>query len=220
VLVIPALLWATAACQTGGSRTEADPTAAPPPSAPVLQPGRPGEPNISMTARPATPTRPAVDPDDTRFMQEMIVHHAQALRIVAVVDNLLTDPQARAIASRIEAAQRPEIAAMARWLTAHQQQVPLEATHPLMPRADHGAMPGMASPGQLAALARAHGLAADRMFLTLMITHHEGALVMALDQRKNGSDDRATELSDDISLTQSAEIGHMRQMLARLGAGS
>jgi uncharacterized protein (DUF305 family) len=53
-----------------------------------------------------------------------------------------------------------------------------------------------------------------------MITHHEGALMMALEQRKNGTDDRATELSDDIYVTQSAEIRHLRQMLARLGTRS
>ena len=222
VLVISALPWVTAACQSSDSATNAHPTDAQAPTAPVLQPGRPGEPNVPITGRPAGPsTTPAVDPDDTLFMQEMISHHAQALRMVAVVTNLLTDPQVKAIAGRIEAAQRPEIQAMARWLTARGQQVPLEATFPLTtPAATHLAMPGMASTQQLEALARARGLASDRTFLTVMITHHEGALTMALAQRKNGTDDRATELSDDIFVTQSAEIGHMRQMLTRLGTAS
>jgi uncharacterized protein (DUF305 family) len=220
ILVISALSWVTAACQSSDSATDAHLTDAPAPTAPVLQPGRPGEPNVKMTGKPVTPPTPAVDPDDTRFMQEMISHHAQALRIVAVVANLLTDPQAKAIAGRIEAAQRPEIAAMARWLTARGQQVPLEATYPLVtPAANHGAMSGMASTQQLEALARTRGPAADRMFLALMITHHEGALTMALEQRKKGTDDRATELSDDIFATQSAEIGHMQQMLTRLDTG-
>ena len=107
---------------------------------------------------------------------------------------------------------------MARWLTAHGQNVPLEAKYPLAaPGANHRSMPGMASAQQLEALARARG-SADRMFLTLMIAHHQGALAMALDQRKYGTDDRATELSDDISVTQTAEIAHMRQMLTRLGS--
>jgi uncharacterized protein (DUF305 family) len=222
VLVISTLPWVTAACQSGDSATDAHPTSAPAPPAPVLQPGKPGEPNVKLTGRAAAPpTTPPVDPDDTLFMQEMIGHHAQALRMVAVVANLLTDPQAKAIAGRIEAAQRPEIAAMARWLTARGQTVPPQATYPLItPGTNHGAMPGMASTQQLEALAGTRGLAADRMFLTLMITHHEGALTMALEQRKNGTDDRATELSDDISVTQRAEIGHMRQMLTRLGTGS
>jgi uncharacterized protein (DUF305 family) len=216
VLVISALPLVTAACRSSDSATDA-----PAPPAPVLQPGRPGEPNVKMTGTPATPPTTAVDPDDTRFMQQMISHHAQALRIVALVKNLLTDPQAKAIAGRIEAAQRPEIAAMARWLTARGQQVPLEATYPLItPDAEHSAMPGMAGKQQLEALARTRGQAADRMFLTLMITHHGGALRMALEQRQKGADDRATELSDDIFVTQTAEIGHMRQMLTRLGTAS
>jgi uncharacterized protein (DUF305 family) len=173
-----------------------------------------------MTGGPATPATPPVDPDDTRLMQDMISHHAQALRMVAVAANLLTDPQVKAIAGRIEAVQRPEIDAMARWLTARGQKLPLEAAHPLMtPAANHRAMPGMASTQELEALARTRGVAADRMFLTLMITHHQGALMMALEQRKTGTDDRATELSDDISVTQTAEIRHMRQMLTRLGTG-
>jgi uncharacterized protein (DUF305 family) len=222
VLVISALSGVTAACQSSDSATDAHPTDAPAPTAPVLQPGRPGEPNVKMTGTPVMPpTTPAADPDDTRFIQEMISHHAQALRMVAVVANLLTDPQVKAIAGRIEAAQRPEIGAMARWLTSRGQTVPLEATYPLVAAgANHRAMPGMASTQQLEALARTGGPAADRMFLTLMIAHHEGALTMALEQRKNGTDDRATELSDDIFATQSAEIGHMRQMLTRLGTES
>jgi uncharacterized protein (DUF305 family) len=218
VLVLSALSWGIAGCRSGDPATGPNATGTPGPTAPVLQPGRPGEPNVSITGWPST--TPAVDPDDTRFIQEMISHHAQALRIVAVAANLLTDPQVKAIAGRIEAAQRPEIDAMARWLTAREQTVPLEATYPLMnPGANHRAMPGMASTRQLEALARTRGLAADRMFLTLMITHHEGALTMALQQRKTGTDDRATELSDEISVTQSAEIRHMSQMLTRLGTG-
>jgi uncharacterized protein (DUF305 family) len=53
-----------------------------------------------------------------------------------------------------------------------------------------------------------------------MITHHEGALKMALEQRRNGTEDLVTGLSDHIAVTQSAEIRHMRQMLARRGARS
>ena len=219
--MLSALPWVTTACQPGDSAARPQPTDAGAPTGRVLQPGKPGEPNVLITGGPATsPSTAAVDPDDIRFMQDMIVHHAQALRIVAVGAGLLSDPQTNGIAGRIKAAQRPEIDAMARWLTARDQQVPLEATSPLTsPGPNHRAMPGMASTEQLEALARTRGLAADRMFLTLMITHHEGALAMALEQRKNGADDRATELSDDISVTQNAEIQHMRQILTRLGAG-
>ena len=99
--------------------------------------------------------------------------------------------------------------------------MPPEAEHPLMTAdADHRAMPGMASTRQLAALAKARGRAADRTCPTLMITHHEGALKMALEQRRNGTEDLVTGLSDHVAVTQSAETRHMRQMLARRGARS
>ena len=220
LLVLWALPLVTTGCQSGDSPTDVHPTGAPGPTAPVLQPGKPGDPNVSITGRPVSPPKtPAVDQDDTRFIQDMISHHAQALRIVAVAVNQLTDRQTKAIAGRIQAAQRPEIDAMARWLRTRGQHVPLEATSPLAdPGPNHRSMPGMASAQQLEALAGARGPAADRTFLTLMIVHHEGALSMALEQRKHGADDRATELSDEISVTQSAEIRHMRQILARLGA--
>jgi uncharacterized protein (DUF305 family) len=218
VLVISTLLWATAACTSNDSANEARPTGTP--TAPVLQPGKPGEPNVVMTGGPVTPPTRAVDPDDTRLMQDMIRHHAQALQIIAAA-NGLTDPQVKAITARIQAAQQPEITTMAGMLAARGQAVPPEAQHPLMtPDADHRAMPGLASTQQLQALAKARGLAADRTFLTLMITHHEGALKMALEQRKNGTEDLVTELSDHIAVTQTAEIGHMREMLARLSKTS
>lgn len=219
-----ALSGVLSACQLDSAtrtQTVGSPATSPgSPTAPVLQPGRPGEPNASVTGNAPGPSATVVDPDDTRFMQEMITHHAQAIRIVAVATSLLTDPQVKAIAGRIKGAQGPEIDAMARWLTAHGKRVPPEATFPLMSPSEHHAMPGMASLEQLDALARSHGSTADRLFLRLMIAHHQGALVMALDQRMTGTDDRTTETSDDISVTQAAEIRHMSGMLARLGTGS
>jgi len=212
-----ALSGTLSACQSDPSNTAA--SGAVPHNAPVLQPGRPGEPNVEMTGPMASsPSAQAVDPDDARFMAEMIGHHAQALQMVALAKDGITDPQVAAIAGRIDAAQRPEIAAMARWLTQYGQSVPPEATYPLMSEhTAHQGMPGMATTAQMESLAQAEGVAADRLFLTLMIAHHQGAMVMALEQRKHGSEDRATEMSDDISVTQSAEIGHLTGMLTRLG---
>ena len=90
------------------------------PTAPVIQPGRPGEPNTSLTGTAAAP-RPsaALDPDDVRFMQDMIVHHAQAVAMVDLAEGHLTDKQVKALASRIAAEQEPEMAYMATWLRDH-----------------------------------------------------------------------------------------------------
>jgi len=191
------------------------------PTAPVLQPGRPGEPNTSLTGSAALPTRTgAPDRADTAFMQDMIVHHAQAIVMVGLVEARLTDEQVRALAGRMRDEQRPEIDAMARWLTQKGQKVPIQATKVDAPGGGHhGSMPGMATPAQLEELSKAQGVAADRLFLQRMIAHHEGALTMATTQQRDGRDEYVSDLSSEVHVTQLVQIRTMRSMLTRLGAG-
>lgn len=188
------------------------------PSAPVIQPGQPGEPNATLSGSAAAPSfSPTASPADTRFFQEMIVHHAQALVMVESVLPDLTDSEVGALASRIRDEQRPEIDAMASWLEGRGQDVPPEATNPRL--TDHGthAMPGMATREEMSRLAAATGPEADRLFLTLMVRHHEGAIDMVEKRGASGSDPRVEETADDIAVTQTKQIAQMRAMLARLG---
>lgn len=190
------------------------------PNAPVIQPGRPGEPNTSLTGTAAAP-RPAapLDPDDVRFMQDMIVHHAQAIVMVGLAQKHLTDTQVRAIASRIADEQEPEIDTMARWLEQRRQDVPPQAENPRFGaghHGGHGSMKGMATPQQLEQLSEARGVSADRLFLRLMTAHHEGALSMVLEQQRDGADELVTQIADEIHVTQQTQINHMQGMLARL----
>jgi uncharacterized protein (DUF305 family) len=190
---------------------------APTPDTPVLQPGRPGEPNATLTGTAAAPiTTPSALPEDARFLREMIVHHAQALVMVDAVLSDLTDPQVRSIASRIRDEQQPEIAAMGTYLTAWREDVPPEATNPNL--TEHGAhsMPGMATEAEVARLAAATGLAADRTFLTLMIRHHRGALAMVDEHSRNASDELVEQTAAEISVTQSKQVAQMEEMLDRL----
>jgi len=152
-------------------------------------------------------------------MQDMIGHHAQALQMVAVSRAVLVDTQVKAIASRIEDTQRPEIAAMAQWLKTKGQRVPPQAGNHGFGASghDHEQMPGMATAQQLADLTAARGADAHRLFLRLMITHHRGAITMVVQQHKSGVDERVGELGDDIAAAQSAEITKMQAMLDRLG---
>jgi uncharacterized protein (DUF305 family) len=186
----------------------------------VLQPGRPGQPNASLTGTAAAPTSSAAtDPDDVRFLQDMVVHHAQAIAMVDMARDHLTDTEVKAIAGRIADEQRPEIAYMAKLLRERGQKVPPQADNPLFGLRDHGghgSMPGMASPQQLDRLAAARGVTADRMWLTLMTAHHRGALAMVLDQQRNGHDEVVTQLGDEVHVTQLAQINHMQRMLDRL----
>lgn len=206
-----------------GGCTSSEPTApsATSPDAPVLQPGEPGEPNTSLTgsAAVATPTVSHNDADVT-FLQDMIVHHAQAVVMSDLVEGRLTDARVRGIASRIADEQEPEMRGMAQTLESWDEEVPVEATNPVLGSrsgADHhAAMPGMATRAELDQLAEAEGADVDRLYLELMIAHHKGALAMVTTLGEEGSDERTSELGDDIHVTQGKQVRQMRAMLERL----
>ena len=215
LLALAAVIGGLSAC-TGGDGS-APVVTAQAPETPVLQPGRPGEPNATVTGTAAAPvTTPSASPEDARFLQEMIVHHAQALVMVDAVLGDLSDAQVRSLASRIRAEQQPEIAAMGAYLTARGEDVPPEATNPNL--TDHGShsMPGMASESEVARLASATGPAADRLFLTLMIRHHQGAVTMVDEHARNASDELVEETASEISVTQRKQVMQMQEMLDRL----
>lgn len=211
-LVVLACLAPLAACS--GEEVAVTPRT---PTAPVIQPGRPGEPNATLTgsAAASAPT-PTAYPADTRFVQEMIVHHAQAVVMVDAVTGDLRDPQVAAIAARIGAEQRPEIAAMASWLQLRGQDVPPEAANPNL--TDHGAhsMPGMATEAEVQRLAGLSGAAADALFLELMIRHHRGALAMVDAYAPQSRDVQTEKLAAEIAVTQGKQIDQMGEMLQRL----
>ena len=207
---------AVTACST---EPPAPATTATSPTAPVLQPGKPGQPNASLSGSAALPSRTgSPKAADVQFMQDMIVHHAQAIVMVSLVRDHLTDTQVRSLAARISDEQRPEIDAMAKWLKAKGESVPPQATKPEFGSGshDHDGMPGMATDAQLRQLKDVRGIEADRLWLSLMTAHHEGALTMVVDQHRNGTDEVVTQLGDEIHVTQSVQIGYMREMLDRL----
>lgn len=188
------------------------------PSAPVIQPGRPGESNQTLTgtsAEPTAPSQPAAA--DVTFMQDMIVHHNQALTMVELALPKAKTPAVVGIAKRIKAEQKPEIAYMAKWLTRFGKEVPREATNPRWRSHDHHGMPGMATDEQLRRLQQASGTEAEKQFLTLMIRHHEGALVMVRTRAKSGTDADAELFASDLGAVQSVQIRQMRTMLRDLG---
>lgn len=185
-------------------------------SDPVIQPGLPGEPNATLSGGMATRAPRTVSPDDVSFYQDMIVHHSQALVMVETALPRMTDTQAKSLASRIGDEQKPEILAMTTWLQERKQEVPPQATNPRLGDHDHAGMPGMATPAQLDELATASGVDADRLFLTLMIAHHKGALTMVGEHGSSAGEEVVSEMADDINVTQAKQIGQMQTMLARL----
>lgn len=189
---------------------------APPPGPAVIVPGGPGESAQVLPGAEAAERRTPVpvSPADVEFVAAMVPHHEQALELAALAPGRAVDPGVLAIADRISAVQGAEIAMMRSWLDGRDDA--LGGGH----GGGHGAghegelHPGMATPEQVAALGAATGPAFDRMFLDLMIAHHEGALVMADAVRAGGTDVLVSQMADDVTVTQSAEIGRMRDLLA------
>ncbi|TMR98223.1 DUF305 domain-containing protein [Nonomuraea basaltis] len=180
-------------------------------TAPVIAPGRPGEqaetlsPGEAATAVPS----PTANAADVKYVQDMIVHHRQALDMALLAPNRAGSAKLKSLADRIKAAQGPEIQFMTGWLRDLDQKVP---DH----HAAHAGMPGMATPEQLEALKAAKSQDFDRLFLELMINHHLGAIKMSEQVLAGGSHIRIEELAGDVSVTQAAEIRRMQEMQSAL----
>lgn len=177
----------------------------------VIVPGKPGEPNRTLSPEEAQRLVPETQPNDADFsyVEMMIVHHQQAIEMTDLAAKHAEDTQVKAIASRIADAQGPEITMMNTWLSDNGGE-PVDTSDE---HGDHGGMPGMASADEMSDLADARGARFDRLFLQLMITHHEGALDMARDVQVKGSHIQVQEMADHVIATQAAETGKMRQML-------
>lgn len=197
-------LGLTAACRSGGA-------------APLLQPGAPGSDTKAIAAdKAADLSKVGFTVADVRFMQGMIGHHSQAIEMSALVPSRTTSEDMKRLALRIDLSQADEIAMMKRWLTDRGQALP-------DPHAHHhpgGMMPGMLTPEEMTALAAAKGPEFDRLFLSGMIRHHEGALTMVNDLY--GAGGGAGQESDiyafaaDVDADQRMEIDRMRGLLSTL----
>ncbi len=190
-------------------------------SAPIVQPGAPGQATRTLTAEQATKlATTSYTASDVAFMQHMILHHGQALDMAALVKDRTNTEDLVSIAGRIESSQGDEIAFMKSWLAERGE----PAEDPKMK--DHGAhmhhmMAGMASPEAMKALAAAKGVEFDRQFLTLMIAHHDGAVEMVeklLDEDGTAADPVLYRFVGDIDSEQTAEIKKMDKLLAGLSA--
>ena len=183
----------------------------------IIQPGRPGE--EASTGAPADPVDEPPSHADIAFMQMMVPHHAQAVEMAELARSHAVDPGVRRMAARIRAAQGPEILMMSAWLEQEGIEVPQPGDDPR--DYDHGAhghdpMMGMLTGAELDELAAARGSRFDRLFLEGMIRHHRGAVRMADNVASEGVDTLVTELAADVHVTQSSEIGRMRELLAGL----
>jgi uncharacterized protein (DUF305 family) len=149
---------------------------------------------------------------DVAFAQGMIPHHQQAIEMAQLAGTRAEDPRVLDLASRIEAAQGPEIELMQSWLDTWEV-----ASDDTMAGMDHGggdvsAMGGMTD-AEMGSLEAATGAQFDTMFLEMMIRHHEGAVATAETEITDGQNVEAIALAEAIVAAQEAEIAEMQSIL-------
>lgn len=177
------------------------------------------------SAAPNTPgpmmTAPAAAGDhnqaDVMFSRMMIPHHEDAVEMAKLAQTRSDNPDVKALAAQIQAAQQPEIEQMKGWLTSWNE--------PTMPSGmgpdamgQGGDMPtgmpgGMMSSGDMTKLEGLSGTEFDREFLTMMTTHHQTAITMAQAVQANGRHEPTKTLAANIIRSQTEEINQMAEML-------
>jgi uncharacterized protein (DUF305 family) len=206
----------------------------------VVQPGAPGSPSKTLPSSTRA-VLPPLSAADVEFMQGMIMHHAQAVEMTAMIASHTQNKDLRALGARISSSQTDEIKFMKRWLAARGEAVPgataempgmdmagdgpHEASHHASHESPHESshektalMPGMLTPQQMEALEKAKGAKFDHLFLVGMIQHHNGALSMVKDLFNTagaGQDAEIFDFATDADNTQRAEIRIMGSMLKK-----
>jgi len=145
---------------------------------------------------------------DVMFVQMMIPHHEQAVEMAELAPGAGASPEVQELAAEIAAAQGPEITQMEAMLDRW-------GVGQMMDHSGHQ-MAGMVSDADMDRLRATSGASFDRLFLELMIAHHEGAIDMAQDPLANGEDPELRTLLEAIVEAQTAEIAQMQQMLAAM----
>jgi uncharacterized protein (DUF305 family) len=206
-----------AGCSTGSSESEeGQQTGETAPN--IVQPGAPGEPSRTLSVEELAALEGTEHGDlDIAFMQGMIHHHAQALRMTALVPERSASAKVELLAKRIDVSQEGEIELMSDWLKERGESAP--ELHRLHGHAHGGGqvlMPGMLSEPELRQLEAARGEEFDRLFLESMIRHHEGALTMVeqLYAAGGGLESSADAFARHVDADQQIEIGRMQEMLA------
>jgi uncharacterized protein (DUF305 family) len=195
----------------------------------VVQPGAPGKPTRTLPSTTRA-TLPPASPADVQFMQGMIMHHAQAVEMTALIESHTENKDVRSLGARISRSQSDEIKFMKRWLASRGQPTSLaihdmshtRMSHPDMSHESMALMPGMLTAEQMEALRKARGDEFDRLFLTGMIQHHGGALTMVkdlFDTAGAGQDAELFNFATDVDSGQRAEIRIMQGMLEKKLSG-
>lgn len=186
----------------------------------VVQPGAPGQPTKELSSSKMA-VLPTISAKDVEFMKGMIMHHAQAVEMTDMIKSRTENKSIRLIGARIAQSQVDEMAFMKRWLELRGETASMQMAHsePASMSGHHhhsALMPGMLSAKQMEALKNAKGAEFERLFLTGMIQHHNGALVMVkdlFDTAGAGQDAELFNFASDVDSGQRAEIKSMQNLL-------
>jgi len=186
-------------------------------NAPILQPGAPGEPTTELDPDTAIAiASSSYTTADVEFMQGMIVHHYQAFLMSEMATTRTNNQTILDLAGRIDVSQTDEINFMKSWLDDRAQSIPDPAMHNHMH--DHKMM-GMATPEQMSQLEASNSIDFDRLYLSLMIKHHDGAIDMVerLSEFPGSAyDPQLYEFVTDLENDQEVEIERMNGILIGL----
>lgn len=187
----------------------------------IVQPGAPGQPTRTLSLEQLQALEPPGHVEaDVEFVRGMIHHHAQALRMTALVPGRSTSRDVELLARRIDVSQEAEIEQMTTWLESRGERAPeLHRMHGHAHGSGRVLMPGMLTEEELKRLQRAKGRAFDRLFLRFMIRHHEGALTMVRELYEGGGglEPEVDAFARHVDSDQTTEIVRMQGMLADRG---
>ncbi|WP_020386863.1 DUF305 domain-containing protein [Kribbella catacumbae] len=151
---------------------------------------------------------------DVTFATHMIPHHQQAVQMAMMGARKATTAEVKKLSAAIKAAQDPEIKILSGWLTSWGKPLPVANHH------DHSmeALPGMMTEDEMSDLGNATGSMFDRMWVQMMIEHHQGAVAMAKTEQTTGRNAEAIALAKKIETGQNREIATMQRLLGRIPA--
>lgn len=169
------------------------------------------EPAATSASSDTTSAAASLNEADIEFAQGMIVHHEQAIEMaeIALDPNVGAGAEVVDLATRVRDAQDPEVQLMTAWLTAAGEPTAMDMSE----GHDMSSMGGMMSDEQMQALSAATGPDFDRMWLEMMIQHHEGAISQSQTVKASGSNAEVLALADQIIAAQQAEIAEMQALL-------
>ena len=193
-------------------------------SPPIVQPGAPGQETRDLDVKSASDIADtSFTSDDVEFMQGMILHHYQAMIMSEMAEDRTNSNSVIELAGKILVTQDDEVDFMQNWLRDRGEiaidPVEYNEKHAHHDMAGMGDMAGMASPEELEELERSNSTDFDRLFLKLMINHHDGAIKMVdhlREQKGSAYDPILNEFASDVVNDQAVEIERMNYLLVTL----